>query len=62
LKLVITSAEEDSSATGYLKWIINSDHLAHEVLYDIKLEGEQAKALDTDDDFGDVKTLGDVYK
>ena len=35
LNLVIKGAEEDNSATGYFKWIVNVDHLAHETLYDI---------------------------
>lgn len=59
LKLIQTCAEEDSSPVGYFKWIVNSDHLAHEVLYDFNLE--LRKAIDTDD-FGDAKTLGDIYK
>lgn len=62
LKVVIAGAEEDNSATGYFKWIVRSDHLAHNVLYDIKLGENTSKALGLDDNIGDSKTLGNMYK
>lgn len=62
LKLIITNAENDNSAAGYFKWIVSSEHPAHEVLYDVRVEGLNAKAQDSDDALGDGSSLGDVYK
>ena len=59
LKLILASAEEDNTAVGYFKWVVNTDHLAHEVLYAI---GTSEKASEIDEEFSDAKTLGDVYR
>ena len=56
LKLVQKWSDDDNSASGYFKWIVNSDHLAHESIY--KLTGTTKIE---DENFGDAKSLGDVY-
>jgi hypothetical protein len=62
LKLIIAGAEEDNSAKGYLKWMVKIDPLAHEVLYDVKLDGKSTKIVEPDDNFCDTNTLGSMYK
>ena len=62
VKLIVKGAQEDNSATGYLKWIVNADHLAHETLYNIDVTGENARISDPDSNFGNSSSLGDIYK
>lgn len=51
------SSDDDNSASGYFKWIVNSDHLAHESIYEIP-----SKEQESEDSFGAAQSLGDVYK
>lgn len=55
--MVQKSSDDDNSASGYFKWIINSDHLAHETIYEVA-----SKDHDAEDSFGAAQSLGDVYK